>query len=148
LTALMRGKETKGLQAWRQESKAAVTHMQRAGSVFSEYLMLGGKHAFCADKALSTWFAEADVAIGLANTGPDAIKSLQNTVRRLQQQVEDTKADKRLEKFRKLQKDLEVIVGYSWVQTEPECARVSTDKVVPDSEGSRIWYFKYRKPIR
>ncbi|KAG2430184.1 hypothetical protein HXX76_010283 [Chlamydomonas incerta] len=39
--------------------------------------------------------------------GPDAIKSLQATIRRLQLQLEEQKADGRLERYRKLQKDLE-----------------------------------------
>lgn len=42
------------------------------------------------------------------SAGPDAIKSLQATVRRLQGQLEEMRQDGRLERFRKLQKDLEV----------------------------------------
>lgn len=41
-------------------------------------------------------------------TGPDAIKSLRSSVQRLKQELESVKGDKKLEHFRKLQKDLEV----------------------------------------
>ncbi|PNH04550.1 hypothetical protein TSOC_009286 [Tetrabaena socialis] len=76
----MRPRERPELLRWRDASRLAVDTTRSTGDLFSDFLSSGG---------------------------PDAIKSLQSTVRKLQAQLEETRADGRLERFRKLQKDLE-----------------------------------------
>eukprot|EP00198_Chlamydomonas_reinhardtii_P005998 XP_001695334.1 predicted protein [Chlamydomonas reinhardtii] len=77
---VMRPREPAGLVRWRDASQGLVGASRASADLFTEYLISGG---------------------------PDAIKSLQATIRRLQLQLEEQKADGRLERYRKLQKDLE-----------------------------------------
>eukprot|EP00201_Polytomella_parva_P013240 CAMPEP_0175051860 /NCGR_PEP_ID=MMETSP0052_2-20121109/8041_1 /TAXON_ID=51329 ORGANISM="Polytomella parva, Strain SAG 63-3" /NCGR_SAMPLE_ID=MMETSP0052_2 /ASSEMBLY_ACC=CAM_ASM_000194 /LENGTH=676 /DNA_ID=CAMNT_0016316205 /DNA_START=89 /DNA_END=2115 /DNA_ORIENTATION=+ len=74
------GKEREELRIWRLASVNAVRHINHAADYFQEYLLLGG---------------------------PEAIATLQSTVRKLQKQNELTKQDAKLDKFRKIQQDLE-----------------------------------------
>ncbi|GFR50923.1 hypothetical protein Agub_g13242 [Astrephomene gubernaculifera] len=76
----MRPREPLLLGRWREASRRTATTSRELSSLFTEYLALGG---------------------------PETIKSLQATIRKLQAQVDEQKSDGRLDRYRKLQKDLE-----------------------------------------